>query len=407
MAIAVVFAGGGSDMRRNSWLLLHLLQLHGSWVYRKSVPRSISSASVLNPTPVSMDPANLAIEQRTQAQGMKQEALFIQVLGDNNSEIRKTQWWLSFNNNVFKAASENLLKNFAVDPMQDSRLIQIRMSGSDPKSCKTIVEEIVNKHLDNQKQIATNKQLDRSGMLNTLKNRYQFHKDDISRDLHEKAVQLSVDGAGVPGGRLGAKDVELSNLMQSEFELTHNRDEAIAARDAAIGQLQAGQDLPGIGDAIARDPEVASFRERVMYFDSQLSGLQDLGVANHTRTNLQKQREDAQRKLDDATATVRARETANYIEKLKSMADQTESQAKAMEERVGIAKQDLGALTNSMNQYLALKDDEQATIDLIKQVNNQLDQIQGMSNADGSTIQWYTNPVIPDTPSFPRACRGR
>ncbi len=357
--------------------------------------------SLLSSAPISQDISTLAIDQRTQAALLKQEALFIQVLQDPNSEIRKTQWWLSYNNNVFKA-KEDLLKNFSADAIADSRLIQIRMSNSDPKSCKTIVEEIVNKHIDNQKVISQNKQLDRSVMLNNLKNRYQFHKDDITRDLREKALQLSVDGAGVPGGRIGAKDVELENLMQSQFQLTHNRDEAVAARDAAIAQLQAGQDLPGISEALARDPEVGILRQEVMSLEEQLDALPELGTANRLRLNFQKRRDDAQRKLDDATATVRARETADYIEKLKSMADQTEAQAKAMDDRITVAKQDLGALTNSMNQYLTLKDDEQATVELIKQVNNQLDQITDMTNANGSTVQWATHPEVPDTPSFPR-----
>ena len=347
-----------------------------------------------------MDIASLAIDQRTQAALLKQEALFIQVLQDSNSEIRKTVWWQSFNNNVF-LAKENLLKYFSVDPIPDSRLIQIRMSNSDPKSCKTIVDEIVNKHIENQRLISTNKQLDRSVMLNNLKNKYQFHKDDITRDLRDKALQLSIDGAGVNGG-IGAKSIELNNLMQSQFELTHNRDEAVAARDAAISQLQAGQDLPGISDAIARDPDVGMIRQQVMGLEDAISALPDLGSQNKVRLNYQKRLDDMQRKLSDATATVRARETSSYIEKLKSMADQTEAQAKAMDDRIAIAKQDLGALTNSMNQYLTLKDEEQATVELIKQVNQQLDQITDMANANGSTVQWATHPEVPDKPSFPR-----
>src|SRR6185437_7180692 len=155
-------------------------------------------------------------------------------------------------------------------------------SNSDPKSCKTIVDEIVNKHIENQRLISTNKQLDRSVMLNNLKNKYQFHKDDLTRDLRDKALQLSIDGAGVNGG-VGAKSIELTNLLQAQFELTHNRDEAVAARDAAISQLQAGQDLPGISDAIARDPDVGMIRQQVMGLEDAISALPDLGTQNKVR----------------------------------------------------------------------------------------------------------------------------
>ena len=178
----------------------------------------------------------------------------------------------------------------------------------DPGRCQgkdtpALAEAIVDQHMEDEKVALQNAALDRQTMLNGLKNRYQFHKDDISRDLHEKAIQLSVDGAAMPG-RLNAKDLELQNLMNQSFELQQKRDDATAP--------------------------------------------------------------DAKKVL--------------------------QTQVIRMEERINIAKQDLGALTNSMNQYLTLKDDEKATVDLIRQVNQQLDKLsQGINRP--SELRWVCHPM--------------
>src|SRR5205823_754492 len=114
----------------------------------------------------------------------------------------------------------------------------------------------------------------------------------------------------------------------------HNRDEAAAAFTAAKAQLQDGQDLPGVADAVSRDPDVAMLRQKVMGLDDTLEQLSDLGEKHHRRQQFQQQREAAQRKLEDSSATVRATQTATLIERLRSMSEQTDAQAKQIDERV-------------------------------------------------------------------------
>lgn len=393
--VLAIAAGAGYGLN------LYLLRNYSSYTAVGLVQINPSvNFNVLKDPVYNSDTAGLAIDQRTQAQLLKQEALFITVLQNANSDIRKTNWWKNFGGDVHKA-KEDLVKNFSVDIVPDSRLIAVRMSYRDPADAKTIVDEIVNQHLENQKTISQNRQLDRSVILNNMKNRYQFRKDELSRDMREKAVQLSVDGMGTPG-RLSAKEVDLQNLLLQKYELVKNRDEASAAYEAAVEQLKAGQDLPGVAEAISQDPDVAALRAKVMGYDDNLEQLAPLGANNPRRQQIQTLRDALQRKLEDATAGVRASRTASLIERLKSMKEQTDAQAKAIDERVDAAKADLGALTNAMNQYLTIKDDESTTRELLKQVNDQLDQVGQMGDANMSSIQWANHPEKPDIPSFPR-----
>src|SRR5439155_17820322 len=175
------------------------------------------------------------------------------------------------------------------------------------------------------KKLSENKQLERSVQLNNLKQRYQFRKDELGRELREKAVRLSIDGMGTPG-RLSAKEVELQDLLKTQFEMTRNRDEAKAAHEAAVAQLNDGQDLPMVQDEIGRDVEVATLRQQLNGIDMQLGQLDALGPQHRQRLTFQKMHDDTQRKLEDATASVRAKATASIVEKLRQMKDTTEAQ---------------------------------------------------------------------------------
>jgi succinoglycan biosynthesis transport protein ExoP len=416
------FQMSGADVwrviRSNLWLILGALLVSGvggyflnSYLAKKHSSYTATGYTqisppvnfdIMNKTPIATDIGSLGIDQRTQAALLKQEALFIQVLQNPNSEVRKTKWFQSFRGDVFKA-KEDLVDNFRVDVIPESKLIAIKMSYSEPHDCKVIVEDIVNRHLENQKEINQNKQLERSVMLNNLKQRHQFRKDELGRELRDKAVRLSIDGMGTPG-RLSAKEVELQDLLRTQFDMNRNAGEAAAAYKASIEQINDGADLPSVQQEIARDSVVVNLRQLVNQYDLELSrNAQQLGPSHRSLQSLKAMRDDLQRKLDDATAEVRAKTTAMIIENLRQQKDATESQLKAIQDKVDGAKADLGDLTNAMNQYLTLKDDEQTTRDLLKEVNDQLDQISQMgANADMSTIAWATHPETPDAPSFPK-----
>ena len=139
---------------------------------------------------------------------------------------------------------------------------------------------------------------------------------------------------------------------------------------------------------ISKDIQVQSLRAQLNQEDSIISQLQGFGPSYRPLISAKAAREDMQRRLDDAIAERRAQVTATIIEGLRQNKEQTDSQMKAIAEKVDSAKQDLGEMTNSLNQYLIAKDDEQTMRDMLKQVSDQLELITGPGNSDETAIQW-------------------
>jgi capsular exopolysaccharide synthesis family protein len=412
------FQMSGADvwrvLRANLWLIIIALILSTAagfglnWLLNRYFSRYTAAGyiQIQPPNPFILDPrdrpqgidiAQVGLDQRTQTALLKDESLFIRVL-QQNGDIRKTKWFNSFKD-VFRA-KDDLVDSFRVEPVPESKLVSVKMSYSDPRDCRTIVEAIVNQHLEDQKQIANNKTLERSVILNNLKQRYQFRKDELARDLREKSLRLSIDGMGAPG-RLSATEEELKQLLQTQFEMQRNASEAAMAYKSAVDALNEGQDLPIVGQAIAQDPDVQRAKAMIDNLDMRLGEMADLGEKNKLVVNTHKMRDEQQRKLENATAAVRAKTTAAIVESFRSQKEQTEAQLKAIADKVDASKADLGDLTYAMNQYLTIKDDELTTRELLKEVVDQIDQMQ-QSNADMSTVAWATRPETPDTPSFPK-----
>src|ERR1051326_5257407 len=169
-------------IRSNLWFILAALAISAvagyaiNWWLAKYHSRYTATAFIqIQPsTPLSLnidarqggqDMASLAIEQKTQVALLTHEGLLINVLKNPSGDIRKTEWFKSFDGNIFKA-KEDLLDNLRVVAVPETKLVSVAMSYSNPADTKVIVEEIVGQHLRNQQEQTQNRILERSQMLN-------------------------------------------------------------------------------------------------------------------------------------------------------------------------------------------------------------------------------------------------
>jgi hypothetical protein len=144
----------------------------------------------------------------------------------------KTISWVKDNGDKAAAKLSELLR---VHTIPDTNMIELTVDPAVGDDAAELVEALANQYIENQNLIAQNKQLERSVILNNLKQRYQFRKDELSREVREKVVQLSIDGMGMPG-RPSLKEIELQKLMELRFDLERKKSEAAAGDRSPIDQ---------------------------------------------------------------------------------------------------------------------------------------------------------------------------
>ncbi len=342
---------------------------------------------------------SLNIEQRTQAQLLKHETLLSDVL-QNSAELRETPWFKTFA--TPQDRKEALLSNFTVTPIPDSKLISVSMSCSIDKDCKTIIEQIVNTHLARQRQLATDKEYQRSTNLNNLKIRYQLSLRNLSQKINEKAVALSVDGSSP--GRISAKDMELSEKVHKQLDLQQQFSEADASYKSIAASLQRGEDPAIIDQAVTADPSVMQSRRDIDMLDVQLAEAGTKWGKDHPSfMQIQTRRDMYQQKLTQLLEDLRAKQRVALVDATRAKMDMTKGQLDSINEQVKSLKSEMGELSNMMAEYLTARDEQKAMSDLLKEVNNQLDLIQQKNQQDLSgNVEWATYPATPDSPSFPK-----
>jgi hypothetical protein len=173
-----------------------------------------------------------------------------------------------------------------------------------------LAEAIVNQHLANEAQLAHNVELERSVILNNLKTRYQFRRDELSRDLREMSVRLSIDGIGTHG-RISSRELELKNLLDMQFELERKRTELVVATGA--GPATAPSLSPG-GRAI--DGQLKQLHERI---DATKADLGELNVMMNKYLTI---------KADEETTRELLRDVNDQLDRISQSANATPAEVR-------------------------------------------------------------------------------
>jgi len=343
----------------------------------------------------------LAIEQRTQAQFLTHESLLSRLFSNPNQNIRETGWFKQFNGNV-AAAKRALGEDLSVRPIPDSKLVAISMSYKDGKEAKVIVEDVVNQHLEDQRRMSTEKQLERGQAIKAAQRTYERRLEEVMDEIRHKVSQLNIDEGGTPG-RLVPKEEELKKLIEARYEVQRNASLAKRRYDNIVEQQQNGVDPPEVEEMVSRDQDVIYFKNEVNNLDSRLGRLSHLGEEHREVQKLRSERDTMQQKLEEARGVIRTSATAALIEQAKLDQERTDSQVKELTDRINTTNQDLGQLTNAMSAYLTLRDQESVLRARLQEFKESLDRIgQSELQRDLSGVTWGQRPETPDRPSFPR-----
>jgi capsular exopolysaccharide synthesis family protein len=352
----------------------------------------------------------LTVEQRTQAQLLQTEALVTKVLSDPNRPIRKTSWLSAFS--VMSAdgkptfdiadAKAELRRQFSATPIADSKLIAVSMTCSDPRDAATIVTDIVNQHIDEQKKFSTDRLQERVSYLNTLRTRYENQIRQLKLDTARDAVTLQIDGAGRPGG-IGQKEVELSQFSTIRIKAVS---ELAAAKDALAGaesEYRNGITSAAVEQMVKNSPLYLQRRNELDTLDIMIASVQNQGADSRRMQELTAQRDATAAKLEQIVDEESTKQTVIYMSKLRREASAAQHTLDEINQQIENTKQDLAEKSTRLAEYLTKKDTQMGYEELKRRVDDQLDVLNtAMAQLDMNTVAWMSQPPVPETPSFPK-----
>jgi succinoglycan biosynthesis transport protein ExoP len=351
------------------------------------------------------DPANVALEIRTHAQILKTDSLLTRVLQNTNSDIRKTRWFAQFNGDISKA-KQDFEDNLSVTPLQDTKLVKVEFTYSEPVDCKTIVQELVQTHLIEQQQSQKENLLDRTAALNGLKAKYDARLQQLAGEKSVKQVKFQSDaGSGVGISRMSIKDLELSKLVAEQIDAAVKANKALGEQESISTAIRNGEDPAGVEVLVQRlSPYLASDEAQLQQIDVEAKLVKtQFGEDNPKYKSIAQRLElmqtNYQKKLEEARAKARLA----LLEEAKQEAAGAQAKFDTLRQRVDTLRTELGDLNSAMLDYVQLQEEEKGLKEQVKQVREQIENVMAYTGSQASSrVTWMTPPQIPMNKSFPK-----
>jgi polysaccharide biosynthesis transport protein len=348
----------------------------------------------------------IALQQNTQAKEMKHESLFMAAIADDESKIRQTGWWRQFQGerDPLAAAKKDIDEHFEAEPVLNSRLLRVSMTYSDPDDAKTIVEEMVNKHIElvkkDQFEVETKKVDMLTHQLNSVKLELN---EDVMKQEQQKERELGTEQVGTSTTWNGAI-YQLDRLMQEESKIQAELAGLNSRYNTLTRDLEDGRTPAEVEQQINQSMRYLNARQRLDDIDVELDGLiERRGDHDDLVISWKHRRQLYQQKLDETREELKS----TYAETVKSMykneIDATSANIGRLDQAIKAVSEQLSKLNTVMTEYRMLQERER---ELRTQQSKLTEEISNLNQfalqAPWATAEWASRPQKPDRPSFPK-----
>jgi polysaccharide biosynthesis transport protein len=406
-------------IRANLWLVI-LLGIAGAgagygiyYYLAGHYPRYTANGYLQIQPPPNLDPINtrggeesesnlgILTEQRTQATLLTQESIFSLLLKSTDPDIRATAWFRQYGSDPRKA-KEYLRENLSASPILESRLMRVSFTYSVPADCKTILDQVVKIHLDQQGQVASRLFDVRINVLDDIRKTLDSQRQTLEAQIRNMRGQLIQQGLGA-GGLFSTKERELDGLTAAKLRLENEASEATNQLDRVSGLIERGEQLPEVERAIEGDYSISQMVQNYSNLKISRDLLEKrLGREHPDVKDLYYRIELTERELNGRRDELRVRYRNQVVETLKGQKTQATSNLKTTSERAEALRNDLSELGKSAQE---LKDREESLRNIQDQktlVETRIRDIKS-GNSSPKRIDWASGgqPERPDVPSFP------
>jgi succinoglycan biosynthesis transport protein ExoP len=367
------------------------------------------------------DPTSLAIEISSQVKEMLHPTLLGQVLTDND-DLRRTSWFQKFVRRNpdgspmpgqdgkplvdTEAAKEDLADRLAVAPYPNSRLITVSATCADPNDCRTLIEAVVNQHI-NVSRLAQEAASDKNQQyFHNLQSQLTSELGELAGKIQHLSMELGNMGEDI-GNNSSRVTFELQTLLAESLKADQAATQTQAKLDLFNQQLDSGITPPEVQARYESNPAYWDYRRMVDQAELDLGmDRNSPDAASPLRQKSGQQRLDGlKRILDDLTAELKDNEIARVktelTSELKSDHDtQAEYKKKVGELQTQIAQ--ISTMRNELEELRAESRDKRANLALIQDKLDQMTLIQEM--AGWGTVDWAEGglPDVPTKPVFPK-----
>lgn len=424
-AIAMPSGGAGMQMspadvwrvlRSNLWMIVLLVGVSavGGYFVNDYLARHFASYSTyalikIRPMqandplhgPVSMDSESIDRAQNTQAQMIKSDALISDVLKDGDSPIRQTRWWRETCEANPLKAHQVLSDHLAVDPQVGSELIRVTMTTSDKQDAPVLLTAVCDRAIQKQKEDNQNKDEADRKRIKDLQERNTLAMNACARDVRDMADRIAEKGGDVRD-RVNPKDMQLARELERNGLMVSEKTAVDNALAGLVSQMQRGETPSKIAAQVEQDRDVIMLKSNVDALDMSIS-LDNHGPASPTRQNLQVQREEFDRKLQNVRAEKIGqlmRATLDELNERRLTVGQLLDKSNA---QLTDLKGSMAELSRLYANYMSRKEELDTKHKLDDEYRDALLKLESKAqSADVGSLAWAATPLEPNLPSFPR-----
>lgn len=401
LIIAFLAASAVAGFFINMWLLRYHAKYLASGIVQVSPP---INTNVLKSDEDRPDIAILFMEQKNNAQLLKNEALYAEVLSNETSPIRNTAWYRQFASPAL--AEQDLKDNLVVTPSVETSQIVVEFAAHDPTDGKKIIQSIVDQRIADEVRDNAEYQQQRSAQLTAMQQSLEAQRAELADDLHDKEMRLNISDFG-GAGRLNVKEAAMADLVKSKMDAELKFTEAQEVYQELQNQIANNQDPPYVLEALNHDPEVLRYRELVENYDTEMVGMGfKLGNENDEVNRAKAEKDVFSQRLAKAENDVRLASRAQLLDEARHDVDGSKMALDRYNQEIASLDSEISDLNKDLGDYHSEKDRLDGTNGINKKlqdVNDKLEEIAQFTHQKDQTIlAWKAYPDAMDIPSFPK-----
>lgn len=422
-------AGGGLSgadiwrvLRQNLWLFLLAALLSGAVgvginEYLKRYQKYyMARAKVLVQPPRQYDPTgtvrldeqgndiDLKIMLQNQVQQLSNEVLLTELLMDSNSKTRQSRWLVqkATRGGSFDQAQalETLQWAFGARAIEGSSIIEVSMKAGDPQEAREMLEEIVNRRIDQVRSSGQRGTGSQADVLMGLSRRKQQEISNLESELRNMEATLA-DDAG-EGTALYFRAMQLAETQQlAQEDLLMARGTLQSVKEA----VERGIEVPEVEMRLSSDPFIAALRTDVENLVVRVEVARQTYGEKHAQfkslqAELDVMREQLARREEDA----RARMTQEVVSTLEGAVTGAETRTSTVDKQLLDLNTTLTLIAQTKSRIQSKRDELAAAREKVLDLEEKILILQTTTNAQRphEELDWAAKPVTPSTAAFPR-----